>query len=273
VAPGTNYSESFRELLTEQNIRWEAEAEAAETDALLGVQLEGKFAKKWAAADASPEREVVLEEQDRKKRLADAERAVLDADAEVVLVEASQPQIEAVLAAIDGAAKVFVNVDVEPPPEAPPQQQQLQRFARGQILSEKAGERLDKAAKQSTVEELQKREEPAKARKAKHPAGDASGSESAAGTARRLTVHAAAPADETAKSDEQRDEAMPQRVPSQAGKEGKVKLRQLSKTPLSFGLAGPGQSEGQDRFQVLFILRPAAASGTPADAKPSDDND
>jgi hypothetical protein len=269
VAPGTDYAESFRELLAQQNIRWEAEAEVAETEALLGRQLESKLVKKVPASQrpAESDKYARLEGEGRQNRLADAEQAVLESDVEVVLVEATQPQIEALMAAIDGAAQVFVNVDVEPSPDAPPKQQQLRRFARHQVLSEKTDDGLEEETKQAVSEDLQKREKPAKAQEA--PPTPTNESELAAGTARRLAV---GPSDETAKSAEAK-RATPPRVPSRGGEEGDVKLRQSKEKTPSFGFAQRSQTASQDRFQVLFILRPAEASAAAAGAKPSGNND
>jgi anti-sigma factor RsiW len=263
VAPGTNYSESFRELLAEQNIRWEGEAEVAEKESLLGLESEVKNVDEAPAGGTSQaETDLKLGEQRLNKRLADAEQAVLDSDDEVVLVEAGQPQIEAVLAAIDGATSVFVNVEVEPTADAPEQQRQLQRFARGKVLTESLRD-LD----EESTEQSKKREEAPLPRKAKQAAGEDDPIHAGAGVARRLAVRAAAPPDETAK-DETKEEPPLAQSRSKRERDGEMKK---SVEPFAFGLGRTDrQATDKDRFQVLFVLHPVDPSSSPAATKPLD---
>jgi hypothetical protein len=267
VAPGTNYSESFREMLAGQNIRWEAEAEVTQKETPLGLKAKGAEESPAGKPPAESERDVQLDRRGRQKRLAEAEQAVLDTNNEVVLVEAAQPQIEAVLAAIGDAASVFVNVDVEAPPEAPGKERQLEWFARKQVGTEKLGDLAQKATKES-----KKREEPLNERGGKSAAGQADQGQSAAGTARRLTVRAAQASDETPEDEVRKDE--PESLSTRANEGRDVKAQKAAEPPVAFGLGMPSrQAADNGRFQVLFVLHPVESAGTAGDAKPSDDKD
>jgi hypothetical protein len=266
VAPGTNYSASFRDLLAEQNIQWNDEKEVAESEVVDVPALKAKLAKQ-----APSQESILLEraEPTRQKRLADAEQAVRDPNTEVVLVEASQPQIEAVLAAIDGATKVFINVDVEPSPDAPKQQQQLMRYARGYLDVEKLGELADESKKQ-----LKKKvDAPSGAPAAKPAATEANQNQLAGGNARRLMLRSAAEAGKSAKRPEEKSEELPPIAQLRLNKESDVKMKSLaeSRSTLAAGLGANRQATDQGRVQVLFVLHPAEQTETSADAKPDGD--
>jgi hypothetical protein len=248
VAADSNYSESFRALLAEQNIKWQFEPEMAETFSLGLQEAQARFGTK---AQAREELDKLRAKQPRMKRLADAEQAVRDPESEVVLVEASQPQIDAVLAAIDGASKVFVNIDVDTPPDAPREQQQFQRFARGAAVPEKLGERRDEASelKKNAAASLGT---PA----AKQAANKPTQNQSAAGTARRLTVRAANESEALTQKADERAPNLPQLAQSRMNRErdAKAKASDDSPTVLSAGLGAASTASAQPQVQVLFVL-------------------
>ncbi|HWB11720.1 MAG TPA: zf-HC2 domain-containing protein [Pirellulales bacterium] len=261
VAPGTNYSESFRQLLAGQNIRWESEEEVPEAEKEM-PELAAKTEPTGKLLGES-ERDARLGRLGGLKRLAEAEQAVFDTNNEVVLVEAAQPQIEAVLAAIDAAAGVFVNVDVETPPDASKQQQQLERFARRHVSPEKLGELADDATERS------KKRDDSLERGAAKPGGP--DSQSTAGKARRLTVRAAPAPEETVGDEARKDEPEGR---ARANDSREEDMKKPTEPPRSFGLDMLGDKKAdKGRVQVLFVLHPVDSAAAPGDATPPDDND
>jgi len=264
VVEGTNYSESFHELLAKQNISWAVEAEIAEGEALRSLASKAKIAPDGTTTkDTSDQSALGLGRKAPQKRLADAEQAALDSNNEVVLVEAGETQIEAILAAIDGAANVFVKVDVEPAPDAPQTQRQLQRFARGQGPARKLSEELDEKTKEG-----KKRDETPLASAAGPAAGEAKQNQASAGVARRLGVRPEPLSDEMPKGGA-RKESLPELAQSRAKREDSARMKKPAPA-FAFGAGGRNQlAADKERFQVLFVLHPVETEGRPAAAEPA----
>ncbi|HET6881877.1 MAG TPA: zf-HC2 domain-containing protein [Pirellulales bacterium] len=170
VSPDKKYNERFRELLLSNRIAWNEEP--AE-DANLADETLSDTAKKDAvekdtdgkSADKNIQQPTLKAEKpanvneglgatassleagergrnetsprglrQRQRRLVEAEQAAVEQNAELVLVEASEPQIAAVLKELDRDDEVFKSVDVEPADDAP-RQQELQRYRRGAVAS------------------------------------------------------------------------------------------------------------------------------------------
>lgn len=180
VSPDAQYNERFRELLLSNSITWSdpgGKPAAGLLSASQGVHDENaakQSAPPQAPATTDEPRAKAIAEKPRsrsqvpaneangpriagrsgafygrpaasqnQRRLLEAGQAALDADAELVLVEASEPQIKAVLAELDRDEEVFKAVDVEPAEDAP-RQQQFGQYRRGiisarQLAQSKAG--------------------------------------------------------------------------------------------------------------------------------------
>lgn len=177
VSPDAQYNERFRELLLSNSITW-SDAGEKQAAGLLSASrgFHDENAVKETAPPAAPAttdepRAKAIAEKPRsrsqvpareangqrtagrsgafygrpaasqnQRRLLEAGQAALDADAELVLVEASEPQIKAVLAELDRDDDVFKAVDVEPAEDAP-RQQQFGRYRRGIISARQLAQR------------------------------------------------------------------------------------------------------------------------------------
>lgn len=179
VSPDSQYNERFRQLLLSNSITWSDAAEKqAAGRSPLGGRLHGEKAAKEPmppqapASDEEPEAKAIAKKPRSKKtapapsaapngrqaagrggayfgqfapsqnqrRLLEAGQAALEAEAELVLVEASEPQIKAVLAELDRDDDVFKAVDVEPAADAP-RQQQFGQYRRGAIPARELAQR------------------------------------------------------------------------------------------------------------------------------------
>ena len=276
VSPDTKYNERFRQLLTRNSIAWNEEEnlgeKAAAADRSLpetadkeGERKKAPGAQKPASAgtvasgvegpasshdaDAKSIGALLQRRSNRQNyyRLEQAEQAALDPNAELVIVEASEPQIEAVLAELDRDDDVFKTVDVEPAADAP-RQQQLQRYRRGvadvdELSKQSGSQKGNKLAKQ--VEETP----PAPAQAA--AGANQTSQSSPSGIAYKLRSRSAQLADK------------PQ--------DKKPQEKMLDETRR---LSAPAD---QNHLQVLFVLRPlddakpAAAAPLPAEKSPQDD--
>ena len=265
VAPGAAYDKSFRELLAKQNIQWDEEAESSEVDAYRDRSLQSRIDRTKAQKNAP----------------ARGQRAASDPNAEVVLVEASEPQIEAVLAALDEDAKVFVNVDVEPAPDSP-RQQQLERFGRRLSESEKLGEQTADAKAKQEFKNSAKAAAVPRALAPQSDPGLATQTGPPQGTARKLTLRAAASPEGVAQLDKSSvspTDATRQAAKSpalQLAKEAQVKLRQSGPQGNKAENAGrdlAGAAGEQGRYQVLFVLHPLETQKPAAQEAPADEDD
>jgi hypothetical protein len=154
VAAEADYRETLRELLDKENIQLDE------------AKVSGKTLDLRSAGDQPDQVKLLLKRADPSdaRRLAEAKKAVRDPNTELVLVAASQSQVEAVLAALDRDDEVFVNVDVEPAADAP-RQRSLRRYRRGAV-ADKLGRKDEKVKQEPSkaVDETPAKRAPAAAR-------------------------------------------------------------------------------------------------------------
>ncbi|HQU43750.1 MAG TPA: zf-HC2 domain-containing protein [Pirellulales bacterium] len=246
VTPGADYDDSFRKLLAQQNIKWGEETPVAEPDSLARESLDDK--------------------------VADTDEALRDPNTELVLVEASEPQIEAVLEALDRDSDRVVAVDVEPAPDLPRQQQYF-RYARGleevnELQQRQAGAfRAKVPAKKGTAakatESLPESSAAADAKQSPLP-----------GLARRLVVRPAVP---PADADNKPAEQAPARaVESRLQRANKAEATKPTTAGVGgepAGVRGAAAGADKDRFQVLFVLHPIEAEKPAARSQPAKNKD
>jgi hypothetical protein len=279
VSPDKKYNERFRQLLTSNSIQWSEEGEPA--DAALGArrfsdsyekQDEGKKqpatrkpgkdanVREQFAAPAHPSRgkpesfgtQNFARNERQQRRLLEAGQAAVEENAELVLVEASEPQIEAVLAELDRDDDVFKSVDVEPAEDAP-RQQELQRYRRGvaeagEAAKENAGRRLKKKVAQKA--------EASPAAPAPTQAAGETKQTSQGGFAYSL-----------------RSQMNRVQQPAEGQKQDETRRLDTAR-----GVANqPSGGTDQNRLQVLFVLRPVEdakpAAAAPAAKENNQDND
>jgi hypothetical protein len=262
VSPDKKYNERFRQLLTSNSIEWNEDEQAAESSSLSDrvpdVAEKGPDAdQKKPLAAAKPRDEKLrqqagraglarqsagggfqqnfyfdLSEAKNSRRLMEAGQAALEENAELVYVEASEPQIKAVLEELDLDDVVFQSVDVKPAADVP-SQQPLERYRRGVTTANELG-------KQNTAEYGRKiADERDKRRLATQQAGVESKQNSQAGIAYRLTPGL-----------------------NQWGLNQSAPAMKNEKTEETANL--PAGDE--NRLQVLFVLRPAEDAKPPAAA-------
>lgn len=154
VSPDAKYNERFRQLLLSNHITWsEGGQEQVNGLARLGGEDRGQggLGGKAAPAMAAPQGPATAPAQNQRRLLA-ANQATLDANAELVLVEASEPQIKAVLAELDHDANVFKTIEVEPADDTP-RQQQFGHYRRGAApVRERTQRKLELSAEVSKAE-------------------------------------------------------------------------------------------------------------------------
>lgn len=271
VAAGTDYRNSFQELLAKEDIQFQDDRDLTEAEGFgFGADmLKAKLAQK-AEEPESRLREPA--KRGRQKVLADAEQAVADPNTEVVLVEASPQQVEALLEAIDDDSQVYVNIEFEPSPNAPREVQQLQRYARGYAGVDKLGEVADEGAKLEKKKAEPSSGAPAEKAASSEKAGARDRSERTAGQARRLMLRTSAEPDESSKRPEAKTEELPPLAQSREAKKGDA----MKKAPVEFrstlaaGLGGMAQRPSSDRLQVLFVLHPQPTPEAASEAKPAE---
>ncbi|HVX11175.1 MAG TPA: zf-HC2 domain-containing protein [Pirellulales bacterium] len=293
VAPDTKYNERFRELLLSNSIQWDEQEEAAEREAttldaaVRGEEdsekaeqpkppsagkptnrpsggAEGAMSSRFAEAQNFG---AILQQRAGRRnndRLAQAQEAALDANAELVVVEASEPQIEAVLEELDRDDDVFKSVDVEPAADAP-RQQSFGRYRRlasdfDEVSKDRAGRNLKRPSERLKEEMRQQQaggQKTAALSKQNSPASgtpDADGMKSAAqnaigGYAYKL-----------------RAGANQSPAPEQAANTAQDKKLNELKRSSAMG--------DENRLQVLFVLSPLddakpAAAAAPVEARPA----
>ncbi|MGH7136318.1 MAG: anti-sigma factor family protein, partial [Pirellulales bacterium] len=158
VSPDKKYNQRFRQLLTSNSIQWNEDEPAAEasnlSDGVPDVAEKNEADRKTPLASKLQDEKLTqqagragmsrqsaaggfkqnvyfeLSEAKNSRRLREAGQAALEEKAELVLVEASVPQIEAVLEELDRDDDVFQSVDVEAAADVP-SQQPLERYRRG----------------------------------------------------------------------------------------------------------------------------------------------
>jgi hypothetical protein len=227
VAPDSRYNERFRVLLGSNSIAWSDRREE---------QAAGGLSRSAPSQDANAAFFGQPTPSPNERRLREARQAALQADAELVLVEAGESQIEAVLAELDRDADVFKAVDVEPAADAP-RQQQFSQYRRGTILGRELAQR-----KSGLSQKKQPADKDEADRVPPKPVAKAAKQNSQPGIAYRLRAggSAAPPALQAERLDEAK--------------------RELAEA-------------GGDRLQVLFVLRPRDAAKPPsasAQEKPSE---
>ncbi|HVA51818.1 MAG TPA: zf-HC2 domain-containing protein [Pirellulales bacterium] len=285
VTPGADYDNSFRKLLAQQNIKWGEETPVAEPDSLARESLDDQVAEtddrsKQSAEPSARSSEAEVERlgtalrkraaQQGKLLQTDADAALRDPNTELVLVEASEPQIEAVLEALDRDSDRVVAVDVEPAPDLPRQQQYF-RYARG--LAE-VNELQQRQAGAFRAKVPAKKETAAKAAESLPESKAAADAKQSAlpGLARRLVVRPLVP---PADADNKPAEQAPARaVESRLQRANKAEATK----PTTAGVGGEpaggrGGAADKDRFQVLFVLHPVEAEKPAARSQPAKNND
>lgn len=272
MTPGANADRSFRKLLAQQNIEWADETPVAQLDALgrgfAYRQSELDDRAKQPARDADGEYLGLLRKRNEGQRqqvYEAAEQAARNAHAELVLVEANKPQIEAVLEALDRDSDHIAAVKVEPAANVP-EQQQYARYARGLAELRDVDERREKPK----TEFFAKKETSAGAG-ASSPTSNSSPAEAkqsqSQGIARRLLVRSATPPDEADSKP-----AASESLSLQSEKDGKGPAKSTpadAKKPLPALQRREQQQLAEGRLQVLFVLRPSEAE-PPAAAEPAD---
>lgn len=268
VSPDKKYNERFRQLLTSNSIQWNEDEQAAEASNLSdGVpdvaekneadrktplaskphdeklpQQAGRAGMSRQSAAGGFKQNVYFElsEAPSSRRLREAGQAALEEKAELVYVEASEPQIEAVLEELDRDDDVFQSVDVEAAADVP-SQQPLERYRRG-VAANQLG-------KQNTAEYGKKvAQQREKRRLATQQAGAESKRDAQAGMAYRLTPGL-----------------------KQSGLSQSAPAMKNEKAEETANLPAAGE---ENRLQVLFVLRPvedARPSAAAAEKNPAED--
>ena len=269
LTPGVNADRSFREVLAEQNIEWAAETPV---DQLNSLGRNFAYREDRSAGRAKrPAREAESEglgllrgrregQQEQAKEA--IEQAARDPNAELVLVEASEPQIEAVLEALDRDSENVAAVEVEPAANMP-QQRQYARYARGLSELKEAQQRKSRP----TAEYFSKKEPRAEPGQlppsSKSLPAEAKQSQSQ-GIARRLLLRGATLSDGM---DDKRALATSGKVAQQSDKADKGTDAVDAKKELPKLQGGAQDLAEKNRVQVLFVISPADEQ-PPAAAEP-----
>lgn len=152
LAPDVRSEESFSQVLAQQNIAWQPAGEEEQLGyGKLGRGERSKRVGFFAYRNESDEKAAVevdaaqladtLQRRGLQRTAKDQQQLPLDAlqspGAQMILVEASDAQVKAVLEALDQDRDTYRTVEVEPAPDAP-RQQSLAHYSRGVPLSDAA---------------------------------------------------------------------------------------------------------------------------------------
>ncbi len=258
LSPDAPSEENFSQLLAQQNIAWQpaSDAEQGASHALgragRSGQPEAFFAQNQAGRTMSVDPAKLVEtlkrrgdQQATREPKAPALESLQSPGAQMVLVEATDTQVEAVLEAMDQDRQTYRTVEVEPAPQAPRQQSLAQYSRSARHLKKEEAERAGRMSVQNLAADPRLPQ----------------------GRAVRLQLQAGQAA-AAKKTDE------PAAPPPASGTEKKEKLARSAPAPaaspaLSSEVREPQSAAGARRsepvYRVLFVLVPPIQ----ADAKPA----